>query len=64
MTETTTGTTMPPRKRGLVRPALWAAGAVIVIGAVGFFAAPPVVKHYAVKILGETLGRTVTIDGW
>ncbi|MDD3676759.1 DUF748 domain-containing protein [Thauera propionica] len=63
MTETTTGTTMPPRKRGLVRPALWAAGAVIVIGAVGFFAAPPVAKHFAVKILGETLGRTVTIDG-
>ncbi|MFT3758563.1 DUF748 domain-containing protein [Thauera sp.] len=63
MTDTTTGPNAPLRKRSLLRPALWTAGVVIVIGAVGFLAVPPVAKHYAVKILGETLGRPVSIDG-
>ncbi|WP_418648802.1 DUF748 domain-containing protein [Thauera butanivorans] len=63
MTDTTTGPNAPLRKRSLLRPALWAAGVVIVIGAIGFFAVPPVARHYAVKILGETLDRPVSIEG-
>ncbi|WP_341644526.1 DUF748 domain-containing protein [Thauera sp. SDU_THAU2] len=63
MTDTTTGPNAPLRKRSLLRPALWTAGVVIVIGAIGFFAVPPVARHYAVKILGETLGRPVSIEG-
>jgi len=62
MTDTTTGPNALPRKRGLLRPALWATGVVIVVGAVGFFAVPPVAEHYTVKILGETLGRPVSVD--
>ena len=61
MTDTTTGPNTPPRKWSLVRPALWAAGAVIVIAALGFFVVPPVAMHYTVKILGETLGRPVKV---
>ena len=61
MTDTTTGPNTPTRKWGLVRPALWAAGVVIVIAALGFFVFPPVAMHYTVKILGEMLGRPVTV---
>ena len=61
MTDTTTGPNTPSRKWSLVRPALWAAGAVIVIAALGFFVVPPVAMHYTVKILGETLGRPVKV---
>ncbi len=61
MTDTTIGPNTPTRKLGFVRPALWAAGVVIVIAAVGFFVVPPVAKHYTVKILGETLGRPVSV---
>ncbi|ENO89939.1 DUF748 domain-containing protein [Thauera linaloolentis] len=63
MTDTTTGPNASPRKRALLRPAMWTAGVVIVIGAIGFFAVPPVAKHYTVKILGETLGRPVSVEG-
>ena len=62
MTDTTTGPNTPTRKRGLVRPALWVTGVVIVTGVVGFFVLPPVAKHYTVKILGETIGRPVSLD--
>ena len=61
MTDTTTGPNMPSRKWSLVRPALWAAGVVIVIAALGFFVVPPVAMHYTVKILGEMLGRPVKV---
>ena len=61
MTDTTTGPNTPPRKWSLVRPALWAAGVVIVIAALGFFVVPPVAMHYTVKILGEMLGRPVKV---
>ncbi len=61
MTDTTTGPNTPSRKWSLVRPALWAAGGVIVIAALGFFVVPPVAMHYTVKILGEMLGRPVKV---
>lgn len=62
MTETTTGTATTTRSRRLVRPAMWAAGVLIAIAAIAFVAVPPVVKHYSVKLVGETLGREVSIE--
>ncbi len=62
MTETTTGMTATSRKRSLVRPALWGAGALLALAAIGYLALPPLARHYATRILGDTLGREVAIE--
>ena len=62
MTEPMPGPAPASRMRRLLRPALWLVGIVLVVAALLFLAVPPVAKHYAVKILGEQLGRTVSID--
>lgn len=61
MTESTTGPTADKLQR-LKRPAKWGAGVLLAVAAIGFGVVPPVGKHYAVKILGEVLGREVSID--
>lgn len=62
MTETTTGPATSSRKRSLVRPALWGAGVLLTLAAIGYLALPPIARHYAIRILGDTLGREVTIE--
>lgn len=62
MTEATTGTATMTRSRRLVRPAMWGAAVLIAIAAIAFVAVPPVLKNYAVKLLGDTLGRDVSIE--
>ncbi|WEN41997.1 hypothetical protein CKCBHOJB_01582 [Thauera sp. GDN1] len=62
MSDTTTdSTTVPPRRKG-VRRALWTAGTLLALSAVGYLATPPVARHYAQKYLGEILGREVSIE--
>ncbi len=62
MTETTAEPVPASRMRGLLRPALWSGAIVLVLAALLIFGAPPLARHYAVKILGEELGRTVVIE--
>lgn len=62
MTETTAEPAPASRMRRLLRPALWSGGVVLVLAALLIFAAPPLVRHYAVKILAEELGRPVSIE--
>jgi uncharacterized protein involved in outer membrane biogenesis len=61
MSETTSPTAGSPLRR-LARPAKWGAGVLVAVAAIGFGAVPPVAKHYAVMILGEVLGREVSIE--
>ncbi|MBN8443106.1 MAG: DUF748 domain-containing protein [Thauera sp.] len=61
MTESTTSPAAGKLQR-LKRPAKWGAGVLLAVAAIGFGAVPPVAKHYAVKILGEVLGRPVSIE--
>ncbi|HTS53165.1 MAG TPA: DUF748 domain-containing protein [Burkholderiales bacterium] len=46
----------------LLKVALWGLGLVALFALVGFFAVPPIAKHYLVKNLSESLGRQVTIQ--
>jgi uncharacterized protein involved in outer membrane biogenesis len=48
--------------RRLLKVALWAIGLVALFALVGFFAVPPIAKHYLVKSLSELLGRQVAIQ--
>lgn len=63
MSDSSPGPIDPARLRRLVRPAQWAVSVVLVFAVLGFAVAPPVARHYAVKILSETLGRQVSIEG-
>jgi hypothetical protein len=45
------------------RRALWAAGAVALVGVAGFLVAPPLVKSLAERQLSELLHRPVSIEG-
>ncbi len=49
-------------KPALRKTALWVAGIVVGIGILGFLLAPPLVKHFAQKILSDVLHRPVTIE--
>jgi len=49
-------------RRKLLKVALWTVGVVALFALVGFFAVPPIAKHYLVKNLSEVLGRQVTIE--
>lgn len=62
MTDSTPGATATDRLRRYARPAKWGAGALVAIAVLGFGVAPPVARHYAVKILHEKLGRDVVIE--
>ena len=53
----------PARLQRFARPLKWAAGVVLAVAVIGFVAVPPVARHYAVKILGDALGREVSIEG-
>ncbi len=46
----------------LLKVALWALGLIVLFALVGFFAVPPIAKHYLVKNLSELLGRQVAIQ--
>jgi Domain of Unknown Function (DUF748) len=46
----------------LLKVALWALGLVALFALVGFFAVPPIAKHYLVKSLSDLLGRQVAIQ--
>ena len=63
MSETSpdSSTALPPKGKGR-RRALWGAGILLVLAATAYLAVPPVARHYAQKILSDTLGRTVTIE--
>ena len=50
------------RGRKLLKVALWALGLVALFAVVGFFAVPPIAKHYLVKSLSELLNRQVAIQ--
>lgn len=63
MSEPSLGPVDPARLQRFARPAMWAACVLLTVAALGFAVVPPVAKHYAVKILGETLGREVAIEG-
>jgi hypothetical protein len=45
----------------LLKVGLWVLGLVALFALVGFFAVPPIAKHYLVKSLSELLGRQVAI---
>jgi hypothetical protein len=49
------------RSRGARRTAIGVVIAVVLYGLIGFFAAPPLIRHIAEKQLGETLARPTTI---
>lgn len=50
-------------KKALVKKiVLWVAAVFLVFSLVGFFVAPPVIRHYAIKHLSRFLERDVTID--
>src|SRR5512134_3849397 len=42
--------------------ALWAAGAVVLYALIGFLAAPPIARQQLERVLGEQLGRKVSIE--
>lgn len=46
-----------------VRMVKWVAGVLLVVAVIGFGVVPPVARHYAVKILSDSIGRTVSIEG-
>lgn len=62
MSDTATDlTTLPPKRRG-VRRTLWTVAVLLALSAFAYLAVPPVARHYAQKLLGETLGREVSIE--
>lgn len=63
MSDSTPGPTQQPRLQRFIRPAKWGVGVLLAVAVIGFGVVPPVARHYATKILGETLGREVSIDG-
>ena len=48
--------------RKLLKIGLWVLGLVVLFALVGFFAVPPIAKHYLVKSLSELLARPVAIQ--
>ena len=46
----------------MLRPLIWIGSLVAVFAVLGFAVVPTVAKHYAVEVLGETLGREVSIE--
>jgi len=50
------------RLRRIVRPFVWAAFALLLYAGAGFIGVPLLAKHYAPKLLGDLLGRAVSID--
>ncbi|CAI09727.1 conserved hypothetical protein [Aromatoleum aromaticum EbN1] len=46
----------------LGRPVKWIAGIVVVIAILGFLILPPVARHFGARLLGDSIGRTVTIE--
>ncbi len=52
----------PARQQRLFRFAKWAIGALLVFAILGFGVAPPVARHYGEQILGEKLGRAVSVE--
>ena len=49
-------------RRKLLKTAVWLAGLVALFALVGFFAVPPIAKHYLVKNLSGLLNRQVAIQ--
>ena len=58
---TTDSTVQPPRRKG-TRRTLWTVAILLALSAAAYLAVPPVARHYAQKLLGETLGREVVIE--
>ena len=58
---TTDSTVQPPRRKGL-RRTLWTVAILLALSAAAYLAVPPVARHYAQKLLGETLGREVVVE--
>jgi hypothetical protein len=50
------------RGKELLKVAVWLVGLVALFAVVGFFAVPPIAKHYLVKSLSELLNRQVAIQ--
>ena len=50
------------RGKTLLKVALWVIGLLALFAVVGFFAVPPIAKHYLVKSLSELLNRQVAIQ--
>lgn len=57
----TDSTVQPPRRKGL-RRTLWTVAILLALSAAAYLAVPPVARHYAQKLLGETLGREVVVE--
>ena len=51
----------PPRGKAR-RRVLWGTGVVLALAVVAYLAVPPIARHYAQKILAETLGREVGVE--
>ncbi len=62
MSEPTTDSTVQPSRRKGLRRTLWAVAILLALSAAGYLAVPPVARHYAQKLLGETLGREVVVE--
>ncbi|MBV2264405.1 MAG: DUF748 domain-containing protein, partial [Thauera sp.] len=58
---TTDSTVQPPRRKGL-RRTLWTVAILLGLSAATYLAVPPVARHYAQKLLGDTLGREVVVE--
>ncbi|PKO56241.1 MAG: hypothetical protein CVU28_03650, partial [Betaproteobacteria bacterium HGW-Betaproteobacteria-21] len=63
MSDSSPGPIDHARLKGFVRPAKWVAGVLLTVAVIGFGVVPPVARHYATKILNESTGRTVSIEG-
>lgn len=63
MSDVTPGPVQQSRLQRFIRPAKWGVGALLAVAVIGFGVVPPVARHYAIKIAGETLGREVAIEG-
>ncbi|MCL1861137.1 MAG: DUF748 domain-containing protein [Proteobacteria bacterium] len=50
------------RLRRVVRPLVWAVFALLLYVGVSFFGVPLAAKHYAPQLLGDLLGRTVSVE--
>lgn len=62
MSDTATDSTaLPPKRRGGRRTS-WMLAILLALAAAAYLAVPPVARHYAQKLLGELLGREVTIE--
>lgn len=62
MAETATDlSSASPQRKGR-RRALWVVGVLLALSAVAYLATPPLARHYGQKVLGEFLGREVSIE--